>query len=131
MRHLVLCTQHATSFASYAAEAPIQSSTLQFSNITHDSWYQLPEGPVGLQVLSDTAGATTITTPAWETAVDLWVGGSHALGDTYRLSMDLTPKAGYRITGFSFLHGLEHLQEQIVKVFGPCLLVLTSLPCRF
>lgn len=102
MRQLVLCTLLAIPLASQAAEAPIQTSTLQFSNITHDSWYQLPAGPVGLQVLSDTVGATTITTPAWETAVDLDVAGTRQLGDTYRLSMDLTPKAGYRITGFSF-----------------------------
>lgn len=102
MRHLMLCTLLAIPLASQAAEPPVQTSTLQFSNITHDSWFQLPEGPVALQVLSDTAGTTTITTPAWETAVDLWVGGSSRLGDTYRLAMDLTPKAGYRITGFSF-----------------------------
>lgn len=84
------------------ATQTVQTSTLTFSNLSHEAnWTSLPQD-VGLTILSDTAGATTITTPSWGNVLNLTYGSSGGIGEDYWLAMKLAPKAGYVITGFSF-----------------------------
>lgn len=90
----------AIPLAAYA-EQPIQASNLSFSKVSqHAEWVTLPDN-VGLTILSDQGGATTVTTSAWGSVLDLHVG-SLSIGEYYTLGMTLNPKAGYVITGFSF-----------------------------
>ncbi|GGZ03681.1 hypothetical protein ACFFTM_21740 [Pseudoduganella plicata] len=99
MRILFISMLLAMPLVSNAAQPPQQTSTLPFSEVsTYDENDVLQ--PVALQVLSDTAGATTVTTEGLiKSPVQEWEDwGSHG-ADT--LSLNLAPKAGYRITGFS------------------------------
>lgn len=99
MRTLLISMLLAVPLVSNAAEIPVQTSTLIFSAITaHDEDYVTH--PAALQVLSDTAGATTVTTDGLTAspALEWEEWGSHG---SYTLSLNLAPKAGYRITGVS------------------------------
>lgn len=100
----------AVPLASFAAQ-PIQTSTLTFSDVQHTSYWNRLPADVGLTVLSDVGGATTITTPSWGKVLNQVNGGSWSIGTDYVLSMNLAPKAGYVITGFSFSATLSGVLE--------------------
>ncbi|RFP12666.1 MULTISPECIES: PEP-CTERM sorting domain-containing protein [unclassified Duganella] len=91
----------ALPLASYAAQ-PIQTSTLTFSDVRHESYWNPLPADAGLTILSDVGGATTITTASWGKVLNQVNGGTWSIGSDYVLSMNLAPKAGYVITGFSF-----------------------------
>lgn len=104
MRTILFTALCVLPLVSYAAPPQIETSTLQFSNLYHDSNWLGGEPPpvVDLQVLSSTVGSTTITTSAWDWVSDFEVAGSFSMGGNYRVGMDIAPQQGYVITGFTF-----------------------------
>lgn len=108
----------ALPLASYAAPT-IQTSTLTFSDVSQSSYWNPLPADAGLTVLSDVGGSTTVTTQSWKNVLNLTYGSSHDISSDYVLSMNLAPKAGYVITGFSFAATISGVLETGVPPIPP------------